>query len=81
LPAAVCAHQAHSFWGPPAQEPTTVICLGCDRKGLEENFDSVLVAVEHHSPWGMGEENRPIYLCRGLHPPFHEMWPQLKHWD
>ena len=81
LPSAICAHQAHSFWGPPPVEPSTVICLGCDREGLERSFTSVTQAAVHHSPWGMAEENRPIYLCRGLRIPLHVMWPRLKHWN
>jgi hypothetical protein len=81
LPAAICAHQAHSFWGPPPVEPKILICLGCGREGLEKVFDSVTVASEHHSPWGMGEENRPIYLCRGPHGTFRGMWPRITHWN
>jgi hypothetical protein len=29
----------------------------------------------------MAEENRPIYLCRGLREPLPEIWPRLKHWN
>ena len=59
----------------------TIIALGCSRKGLEEEFRSVELAAEHHSDWGMGEENGPIYLCRGVKTPLKELWPSLKHWD
>jgi hypothetical protein len=81
LPPAICAHQAHWLWGPPAQEPRTVIALGCSRKGLERVFASVEVAAEHHHPWGMAEENGPIHLCRGPRKGLRELWPDLKHWD
>ncbi|HTL97505.1 MAG TPA: glycosyltransferase family 39 protein [Holophagaceae bacterium] len=81
LPEALCAHQAHSLWGTPAFDGDTIIALGCSRKGLEEEFRSVELAAEHHSDWGMGEENGPIYLCRGVKTPLKELWPSLKHWD
>jgi hypothetical protein len=29
----------------------------------------------------MEEENRPIWLCRGLTPSVAELWPRLKHWN
>lgn len=81
LPEALCAHQAHSLWGTPAFDGDTVIALGCSREGLEREFRSVQAAAEHHSEWGMAEENRPIYLCRGVKTPLKELWPSLKHWD
>jgi hypothetical protein len=81
LPAAVCAHQACFFWGPPAAEPATVICLGCDRAFLERYFTSVEQAGVHFHPWGMAAENRPIFLARGLRRPLRELWPELKRWD
>ena len=81
LPAAICAHQADSFWGLPAVEPVTFICLGCDREGLETHFDSVVLAGEHFHPWGMPEENRPIYVCRGLRTPLKVLWPSITHWN
>ena len=80
LPTAICAHQAHSFWGLPSVEPGTLICLGCDREGLERNFDSVVEVGEHFHPWGMAEENRPIYLCSGLRTPLRLLWPRITHW-
>jgi hypothetical protein len=29
----------------------------------------------------MAEENRPIFVCRGLKVPLPQLWPQLKHWN
>jgi nitroreductase len=80
LPAAICAHQAHSLWGAPARDYTTYICLGCD-EGLARVFESVQVAAVHHHPWGMAEENRPIYLCRKPKLSIRGLWPTLKHWN
>jgi hypothetical protein len=81
LPSAICAHQNHSFWGPPAIEPKNLIWLQWRRESIEEKCRSVEQVGEHFHPWGMEEENRPIYLCRGLKAPLKEQWEDLKHWN
>jgi len=33
------------------------------------------------SPYAMPyERNRPIVLCRGMHPPLPQLWPRFKHY-
>jgi len=82
LPAPICAHQNHYFWGPPNPEPTTLIWLQWRRRGVEDHCRSVEEAGEHFHPWGMAEENRKIYLCRGLKHTIAEYWkPDFKHWN
>jgi hypothetical protein len=82
LPAPICAHQNHYFWGPPKTEPENLIWLQWGRQGVEDHCRSVEKAGEHFHPWGMAEENRPIYLCRGLRRPIAEYWtPDFKHWN
>ena len=81
LPPAICAHQSHYFWGPPASEVDTLIWLQWDREGIERRCRSVEQAGRHFHPWGMAEENRAIYICRGLRAPLPELWPGLKHWN
>jgi hypothetical protein len=80
LPQAICAHQAHSLWAPPARDYSNYICMGCD-EGLSRVFESVQVAAVHQHPWGMAEENRPIYLCRKPKLSIRGLWPTLKHWN
>ncbi len=81
LPRAISAHQTHFFWGPRGYLGDVVIVLQGDRDDLEQVFESVEQAGVHHHPWGMEEENRPIYLCRGLRIPLPVLWPRLKHWN
>jgi Dolichyl-phosphate-mannose-protein mannosyltransferase len=82
LPAPICAHQNHYFWGPPKPEPTMLIWLQWGRRGVEDHCRSVEQAGQHFHPWGMAEENRPIYLCRGLKYTIAEYWkPDFKHWN
>ncbi len=81
LPPAICAHQTHYFWGPGDFRGDSLIWLQWDREGIEPFCTSVEEAGGHFHPWGMAEENRPIYLCRGLRAPLAEIWPRLKHWN
>jgi len=82
LPWAICAHQNHYFWGPPSPEPENLIWLQWGRQGIEDHCRSVEKVGEHFHPWGMAEENRPIYLCRGLRRTISEYWtPDFKHWN
>jgi hypothetical protein len=81
LPPAICAHQTHYFWGPGDFEGTTLIWLQWGRESLQRVCGSVDQVGEHFHPWGMGEENRPIYLCRDLRAPLRTIWPRLKNWN
>ncbi len=81
LPAAISSHQTHFFWGPRGYTGEVAIVLQLDREDLDELCASVEEAGRHSHPWGMAEENRPIYVCRGLKVPLKEVWPRLKHWN
>jgi hypothetical protein len=63
-------------------EPENLIWLQWGRQGVEDHCRSVEKAGEHFHPWGMAEENRPIYMCRGLRHTIAEYWtPDFKHWN
>jgi hypothetical protein len=82
LPAPICAHQNHYFWGPPKPEPENLIWLQWGRRGVEDHCRSVEEVGKHFHPWGMAEENRAIYMCRGLRHTIAEYWtPDFKHWN
>jgi hypothetical protein len=81
LPAAISAHQTYFLWGPPGFRGDVLIVLQDSRQGLERVCASVEQAGEHQHPWGMEEENRPIFVCRGLRTPLVELWPRLKNWN
>jgi hypothetical protein len=81
LPPAISAHQTHFLWGPRGNAGAVLIVLQDDRETLEKVCASVEDAGVHFHPWGMAEENNPIFICRGLHPPLPEMWPRLKKWN
>ena len=81
LPPAICVHQTHSMWGPGDFAGNQLIWLQGSAESLERVCGSVELVGEHRHPWGMAEENRPIYLCRELNPQLSELWPQLRHWN
>jgi hypothetical protein len=81
LPPAICAHQTHSMWGPGDFDGDQLIWLQWEPEWLEGRCGSVEVVGEHHSQWGMAEENRPILLCSDLSPSLAEQWPELRHWN
>jgi 4-amino-4-deoxy-L-arabinose transferase-like glycosyltransferase len=81
LPRAMSAHQTYFLWGPGDFHGDILIVLQDTRESLQRLCDSVEPAGIHYSPWGMAEENNPIYVCRGLKTPIQELWPQLKHWN
>jgi hypothetical protein len=81
LPAAISAHQTYFFWGPRGFQGDVLIVLQDNRQSLERLCASVEQAGEHYHPWGMEEENGPIFVCRGLRTPLVELWPRLKNWN
>lgn len=81
LPTAISGRQTHFLWWPRGSRSDVIIVLQGDREELESLCASVEQAGKHSHPWGMAEENGPIYVCRGLHPPLEELWPRLKHWN
>ena len=81
LPPPICTHQNHWLWGPPDFDGDILIWLQWSRESLEPICGSVEQAGEHHHPWGMAEENRPIFLCRDPIASAAEAWPDLKHWN
>jgi hypothetical protein len=81
LPSPICAHQNHWLWGPPDFDGDILIWLQWSRDSLEPICCSVEQVGEHHHPWGMAEENRPIFICRQPIASPAEAWPELKHWN
>lgn len=81
LPSPICAHQNHWLWGPPDFDGDALIWLQWRREDLESICGSVEQVGEHHHPWGMAEENRPIFLCRDPISSVADSWPELKHWN
>ena len=81
LPRPISAHQSYFLWGPGDFEGDTLIVLQDDRESLETLCAAVEEAGAHFHPWGMAEENNPIFVCRGLKVTLRTLWPRLKKWN
>jgi Dolichyl-phosphate-mannose-protein mannosyltransferase len=80
LPRAYSRHQNHWYWGPPPQVYKNLIVIQWSLDDVRDNCMS-FQAFEHYERFGMGEENRPIYLCRGVKFDIQKIWWHSHHWD
>jgi dolichyl-phosphate-mannose-protein mannosyltransferase len=81
LPRPISAHQTYFLWGPGDFKGDILIVLQDDRESLERLCASVEEAGAHFHPWGMAEENGPIFVCRGPRVTLQAIWPDLKKWN
>jgi len=80
LPRAWSRHQNHWYWGPPPQVYKNLIVIEWDRDDVADNCTSYQ-PFDHYNRWGMGEENTPIYLCRGVKFDIQKIWSHSHHWN
>ena len=80
LPHAYSRHQNHWYWGPPPVSYQNFIFLQFDRDTVQDNCAS-WQAFPHFVKYGMGEENTPIYLCRGAKFDIRKIWLNYHHWN
>ena len=80
LPRAWSRHQNHWYWGPPPQPYSNLIVIEWSREDVQDNCSS-FQAFEHYQRFGMGEENTPIYLCRGVQFDIQKIWWHSHHWN
>lgn len=80
LPRAYSRHQNHWYWGPPPQVYKNLIVLEWDRDDVADSCTSYQ-PFDHYERWGMGEENTPIYLCRGVKFDIQKIWGNSHHWN
>jgi len=80
LPPALSSNNQYYLWGPRGYEGAVVIAVDVDPAEWSLWCDSLRVAARYgESPYVMPlERDRPIVVCRGLHPPLAQLWPQLK---
>jgi hypothetical protein len=80
LPTAYSRHQNHWYWGPPPQVYKNLIVIEWSLDDVRDNCTSYQ-AFEHYDRFGMGEENAPIYLCRGVKFDIQKIWWHSHHWN
>src|ERR1700676_126730 len=80
LPRAYSRHQNHWYWGPPAQVFKNLIVVQWSLEDVRDNCTS-FQAFAHYQRFGMGEENTPMYLCRGVTFDIQKIWWHSHHWN
>ena len=79
LPAAISGHNTYWLWGPRDFGGAVVITVNVPEADLARYFESVVQAGATSCRFCMPfENNRPIFVCRGLKKPLAEIWPELK---
>ncbi len=80
LPPALSGNNQYYLWGPRGYDGSVVLAVNGDPKGLSAICNSATVVARFGtSPYAMPyERERPIVLCRGMHPPLPQLWPSFK---
>lgn len=82
LPPALSGNNNYYLWGPRGYDGSVVIAVNVDPEQWSRICDSAqVVGTFGTSPYAMPyERDRPIVLCRGMHPPLPQLWPAFKHY-
>jgi hypothetical protein len=82
LPPALSGNNQYYLWGPRGYDGSVVIAVNVDPQAWAALCDSARVVAKYGtSPYVMPyEHERPILVCRGMHPPLPIVWPQFKHY-
>ena len=79
LPTVVSGHNSYYLWGPRGCTGEVLIVIGDNRSRLEQLFQSVEQAGATRCTDCMPYENdRPVWVARGMRLPLAAVWPQVK---
>jgi len=81
LPPAVSGHNNYFLWGPQGHDGSVVIRLGRRLEDLLKFYASCTYAGVTDNPWAIPYENgKPLWVCRGRHPPIDKAWASFRHY-
>lgn len=80
LPPVISGHNNYYIWGPGNCSGEVLIVVGSAKaEDLQPDFESVEVAAVTHCQYCMPyENNRLVFVCRGMRYPIKEVWPGAK---
>jgi hypothetical protein len=79
LPSASSSHNNYWLWGPPETEGDIMIVVSWSERGVSRWFESYERAATTDCGYCMPyENNRPVWVCRGLKKPMEEFWKEIK---
>ncbi len=82
LPRAMSGHNSYWTWGPGDCSGDVVIVIGGRRENHEASFESVQQATTYTCNDCMPyENNKPIWICRGMRLPIATAWRNSRHFD
>lgn len=80
--AAISGHNSCWIWGPQRRTGQVLVVLSNHPERLQSIFRSVQLAATTDCGDCMPYENHlGIYLCRDMHPPLGQLWPEFKHYE
>lgn len=80
LPPAISGHNSYYLWGPRGCTGDVLIVFGGSAEALSPMFASVERAATFTCKDCMPyENNRPIWVARGIKAPMKDVWPRTKH--
>jgi 4-amino-4-deoxy-L-arabinose transferase-like glycosyltransferase len=82
LPPVLCGQNQYFLWGARGYDGSTIIHINGDPNRWRRGCDSVEVVGKFGVPYAMPYENeRPIFICRGLRRNLSEIWSRLKRYE
>jgi dolichyl-phosphate-mannose-protein mannosyltransferase len=82
LPPVLCGQNQYFLWGDHGADENVIIHVNGDPARWRRACQSVEIAANFGAPYVMPYENdRPIFLCRGLRRPLSEIWERLKRYE
>jgi len=82
LPPALCGQNQYFLWGARGYDGSSIIHVNGDPNRWRRGCDSVEVVGKFGAPYSMPYENeRPIFICRGLRRNLSEIWSRLKRYE
>ncbi|MBC5815210.1 MAG: glycosyltransferase family 39 protein [Candidatus Eremiobacteraeota bacterium] len=82
LPPALSGHNQYFLWGPRGYDGSVVIKIPGNAADMHKYCARSFQAAVFSNPLGMAyEDNAPIFVCYGVHPPLQQLWPLLKDYN
>ena len=79
LPPAISGQNQYFLWGPRGYDGSLIIHVNGDPEAWRRRCASVEVVATFGSPYAMPYENdRPIFICRGLRARLADVWPRFR---
>jgi hypothetical protein len=82
LPPALSGHNQYFLWGPRGYDGSLLIAMPGNPATFVKRCTSATVAARTSASLFLMpfERNRPIIVCRGMHPDLQSAWPEFKYY-